>query len=434
MLGLDQEALTACECFIAEFGVDDQLLQTALSLRGRVGLYDRVSEGGAESISLCMIVKDEQSNLAACLASAKPAVHELVVVDTGSSDHTADIATVFGARVLAFPWNGSFSDARNIGIDTAKATWILSLDADEVLAAQDYPVIANTTKVSSGTKIAWSVLTRNYTTKVHAQGWTANDGAYPLQEKAEGWHPSWKVRLFPNLKEIRFKGDVHEMVEEALRTQRYEIRQAPFVVHHYGGLQEDDQRVRSKRQRYFEIGMKKLEQNPSDMVAVCELAVQAGELGLFEQGSMLWDRVLAVDPEMVEALFNKGYCLMGLKRYAEGLELAHRVLLLQQDHKEAAFNYGTCELYAGDPQRGLTVLGAIAQKHLDYPPLSAILTVLALCVGDLVQARQSMEALTSRNYAIIDYIRERIAKLQELGQHAAANQIVVQAGNAGLQL
>ncbi|RPI67925.1 MAG: glycosyltransferase family 2 protein, partial [Geobacteraceae bacterium] len=89
------------------------------------------------SVSLCMIVKNEQSHLARCLRSVKPLVDEMIVVDTGSSDRTQDIAKIFGAKVFEFPWNNDFSKARNFSLSKAAGNWILVLDADETISVKD---------------------------------------------------------------------------------------------------------------------------------------------------------------------------------------------------------------------------------------------------------------------------------------------------------
>ena len=83
------------------------------------------------TLSLCMIVRDEEEMLPGCLAPLRDVVDEIVVVDTGSTDATVEIAESFGARVVHFPWNGSFADARNVSIDAATGDWIMYLDADE---------------------------------------------------------------------------------------------------------------------------------------------------------------------------------------------------------------------------------------------------------------------------------------------------------------
>ncbi len=84
-------------------------------------------------ISLCMIVKDEERFLDDCLASVLGVVDEIVVVDTGSTDKTIEIANLHGARVIDFPWTEHFAEARNQAIDAAEGDFMLTLDADERL-------------------------------------------------------------------------------------------------------------------------------------------------------------------------------------------------------------------------------------------------------------------------------------------------------------
>lgn len=418
------EALAACEAFLVRFGVDEELLQCALELRRQTGVYDRVVEGSKNTISLCMIVKDEEACLARCLASAKPAVHELVVVDTGSTDRTVAIANAFGAKVSQFTWNGSFADARNHGLHQARGSWVLVLDADEVIAVQDHAAIDETVRSAAKGAKAFSVLTRNYTTMIHAQGWTANDDSYPAEERAEGWQPSTKVRLFPNDDKFRFRGEVHEMLEPSLREASIELKPASFVVHHYGELEQDSPKQLDKKLRYYEIGLQKLAQQPDDLAAICELAVQAGELGRFEEGIGLWDRVLEKHPDYVEALFNKGYCLIALQRYSAALEVSRRAVELQPDHKEAVFNYGTCELYVGDPQRALQLVEPVAARWRDYPLLQALQVALYGACGQAELGRQLVIQLRQQGYGIAGYLQGRCDTLRSLGRDAVADGVV----------
>ena len=84
-------------------------------------------------ISLCMIVKDEERVLADCLQSARPFFREMIVVDTGSTDRTKQIAREHGAQVYDFPWTDSFSEARNESLKYAAGKWLFWLDADDTL-------------------------------------------------------------------------------------------------------------------------------------------------------------------------------------------------------------------------------------------------------------------------------------------------------------
>lgn len=85
-------------------------------------------------ISLCVIARDEEETLPRMIVSAREAVDEIVVVDTGSRDATARVARELGARVESRPFRDDFSEVRNAALDLAKGRWILVLDADEILA------------------------------------------------------------------------------------------------------------------------------------------------------------------------------------------------------------------------------------------------------------------------------------------------------------
>ena len=90
-----------------------------------------------ETISLCMIVKNEEAVLERCLNSARGIWDELIVVDTGSQDRTREIAARFTDQVLSFPWQDDFSAARNASFERASGSYCMWLDADDVLLPED---------------------------------------------------------------------------------------------------------------------------------------------------------------------------------------------------------------------------------------------------------------------------------------------------------
>jgi glycosyltransferase involved in cell wall biosynthesis len=92
-------------------------------------------------ISLCMIVKNEETSLPKCLGSVKNFVDEIIVLDTGSTDKTPQIAAQFGAKVHYFTWNNNFSTARNEALKYVTGDWILVLDADETLTPEIIPLL-----------------------------------------------------------------------------------------------------------------------------------------------------------------------------------------------------------------------------------------------------------------------------------------------------
>lgn len=85
------------------------------------------------TISLCMIVKNEEKVLARCLDSVADLVDEIIIVDTGSSDRTKEIAGLYTDRIYDFTWTGDFSEARNYSFSLASKDYIYCADADEVL-------------------------------------------------------------------------------------------------------------------------------------------------------------------------------------------------------------------------------------------------------------------------------------------------------------
>ncbi len=90
------------------------------------------------TISLCMIVRNEQDCLVRCLSSVKGIVDEIIIVDTGSTDNTKLIAKDFEAIVEDFPWIDDFAAARNFSFSKATKEYVLWLDADDVIEEQDY--------------------------------------------------------------------------------------------------------------------------------------------------------------------------------------------------------------------------------------------------------------------------------------------------------
>ena len=88
-------------------------------------------------LTVCIIAKNEEDQLPRCLASIKSVADQIVVVDTGSTDRTADIAKEWGARVHHFPWRDDFSAARNYALGFVGTKWVLQLDADEAFNRSD---------------------------------------------------------------------------------------------------------------------------------------------------------------------------------------------------------------------------------------------------------------------------------------------------------
>ncbi len=174
-----------------------------------------------QTMSLCMIVKDEEAMLGDCLAAVRDHVDELIVVDTGSTDRTVEIATELGARVLHHEWTGDFAEARNVSFDAATSDWILYLDADEILVDGDGPRLREL--IGRTWREAFFLSETNHTGRL-GDGTAVNHNA---------------MRLFRNRPEYRFEGRIHEQIAQTLPgflPERLEI--TTVRVEHYGYLGE----------------------------------------------------------------------------------------------------------------------------------------------------------------------------------------------------
>ena len=88
-------------------------------------------------ISQCMIVKNEERNIERALSWGKAVIWEQIVVDTGSTDRTVELAKKMGAKVFFLEWPEDFAAAKNYAIDRAEGEWIVFLDADEHMTEKD---------------------------------------------------------------------------------------------------------------------------------------------------------------------------------------------------------------------------------------------------------------------------------------------------------
>ncbi|WNS43220.1 glycosyltransferase family 2 protein [Paenibacillus sp. MMS20-IR301] len=147
------------------------------------------------TLGVQLIVKNEAGLLPRCLASIDGA-DEVIVVDTGSTDHTLDIARTYGAAVYEIPWTHDFSAARNAGLSHAAADWILVLDADEVLHT---PIGTIRSLLQNSGALAYTVRIENLL------GYSPEDRLH---------HSS--VRLFRNGQGFHFSGRIHESVDSSI--------------------------------------------------------------------------------------------------------------------------------------------------------------------------------------------------------------------------
>jgi glycosyltransferase involved in cell wall biosynthesis len=168
-------------------------------------------------LSLCMIVKNESDNLPACLESARGLADELIIVDTGSTDDTRDIALRFGAKLIQSDWNGDFSRARNLSLDAATGRWIIWLDADDRLTEPDKTAIRSLAEADPDiTPKAYGLIVKN-----------SRDGGLTGTVFNQ-------IRVFPNRPSLRFRAPVHEQILPSLEEAGIPVEYLQAKILHTG--------------------------------------------------------------------------------------------------------------------------------------------------------------------------------------------------------
>jgi tetratricopeptide (TPR) repeat protein len=288
-------------------------------------------------VSLCMIVKNEEANLPACLDSVAELVDEIIVVDTGSTDQTRDVALRYHARVVDFPWVDSFAAARNEGLRHATGAWIFWLDADDRLDADNRDRLRACFAKLADEQAA-------YVMKCLCLPSADGAGATIVDH----------VRLFRNHPEIRWRYRVHEQILPAVRRQGGEVRWTDVVIHHTG---YQDAAVRAvKLQRDLRLLTLENADHPDEPFTLFNLGSVSQELGQPAAAVPLLRRSLELSHPN-DSIVRKLYALLarchrqlgqpaealaacraGLGHYPEDAELLflEGVLLRQQGNRAGA--------------------------------------------------------------------------------------------------
>jgi tetratricopeptide (TPR) repeat protein len=311
-----------------------------------------VSTGPA--LSLCMIVKNEAAVLPRCLRSVRDIVDDLVVVDTGSTDETASIAAEFGARVFDFAWVDDFSRARNFSLDQARGGWVLVMDADESVAAEDHRRIR--TALQRRDVDAVAPILRYYVRQI-VSGWQPGPGGYKEGEPYPGYFDVHYRRLIRNRPWIRYVHRVHESVVSLDPSIRLSHAEEDWVIHHYGKTAAPEV-LRAKANKYLEMNRAKVQENPRSVLAHYELGLQYGELDRFGPAVACFARVEELEPGFRDTRLQMARCQAALGQRAEALHTLRQTALTRSDRDaEIAFE-------EGNVLRGLGEDGAAEQAYL----------------------------------------------------------------------
>ncbi|MFA5032164.1 MAG: glycosyltransferase [bacterium] len=169
------------------------------------------------TISLCMMVKNEEKNLSKCLESVKDLADEIIIVDTGSSDRTVEIAKSYGAKIYYFNWCDDFSKARNETLKYATKEWIFSIDADEYIDEENKAKIR--VLLQSADYDAYGINIKNF--------YIAHSPAYDINVL---------IRLYKNTHGLYYSGVIHNDIEESIRKLKLRVKITDIFIYHTGYL------------------------------------------------------------------------------------------------------------------------------------------------------------------------------------------------------
>ena len=262
-------------------------------------------------ISVCIIAKNEEKHIEECCKRLTPYGFEIVLVDTGSTDRTIELAERYTDCIYHFDWCNDFSAAKNYAMDKASHDWILSIDCDEYIESIDLASLNACMK--SHLKSAGRILIRNRFTE---NGQTAYEQV--------------RVSRFVNRRYYHFEGAVHEQLvpvidrDAASAAPKY-VYNAPITVLHvgYDGSEEE---MREKSRRNIALLEQELKLQGADPYTYYQLGQSYRKLCDYEKAFHYFDLGLSMDVDpaldyvqtMVESY---GYTLLDLKRNQDALNL-----------------------------------------------------------------------------------------------------------------
>jgi tetratricopeptide (TPR) repeat protein len=274
-----------------------------------------------QKISLCMILKNEEKFLPGCLKTVKGLVDEIIVVDTGSTDRTMEIAREYGAKIYEHPWQNDFSFHRNQSIDYATGDWILIIDADEELDPSEHNLIRSAISRKNIDAITFVVYNK-------------------IQGGRTGFLNSH--RMFRSGKGYHYSGIVHnQLIMDGISLS------SQFKVFHHGyGLSEEQ--MRAKGRRTEALLLKQIEENPNNAFAHFNLAQIYRGLGDPPKSLVHAMKVIELlGPEEIDrrhvyvmALDQIGCAYVGLEQLDKAKEYFYKALEIKEDYLDPLFNLG----------------------------------------------------------------------------------------------
>lgn len=315
-------------------------------------------------LSLCMIVRNEEDNLPRCLKSVMPVIDQLVIVDTGSTDKTVEIAREYGAEVYHFPWNNDFSAARNESLRHAKGRWILTLDADDELspAARDRlrPLLAETPADALG------MIIRNL---------SPDDDLVKYVDDV-------RFRLFRNGKGFSYEQKVHNQIAPSIYRRGGVTLDTDLIIYHHGYHENFQQKAR----RSLPLIEEALQQDPDNVYLQFKLAETLKALGKNAESIQAFQKMFAMDYKFLPsdiiatAYMRLAQLELAFDNYEQCLEYAAQSRRLQPNNPITKYLAGIANVYLENFEEGLALFKDIQANYSDdYFKKTDLTTLMQIC-------------------------------------------------------
>ena len=236
-------------------------------------------------ISQCMIVKNEEKNIRQALAWGKDIMWEQIVVDTGSTDQTVEIAQEMGAAVYSFSWSDDFSAAKNFACSKAKGNWIVFLDADEYMDEEN------------GNRLKALLIKLEQT---HSPTQAILTNWFNVNEEGEVFTGGNQMRVFRNFSGVRYQGRIHEYLVRGKRALTAEevLDACDKLTIYHTGYTKQALAAGQKLERNRRLILKELEEQPDDYMMLGNMADICRASGEYEQAIEWYEKAMdALPPE-----------------------------------------------------------------------------------------------------------------------------------------
>jgi tetratricopeptide (TPR) repeat protein len=338
-------------------------------------------------LSACLITRNEATELPRCLRSLRPVCDEIIVVDTGSTDATVEIARAAGCRLCCTTWRDDFAAARNTGLAMARGDWILVVDADEELDDASRQELREA--IEDPAAEAYWVRIQSFL------GDSPDD-----TNTVENFYP----RLFRRRREYRFEGAVHEQILPSLGRAGADVLASEITLLHYGYLSYVVQR-KGKARRNTQLIEEALRRNPLDAYQWFNLGTEHLRLRRPQDAERAFRQALGLlrgaSPRYLSVLMrNLILAMRDQRRYTDALEVTREAQQQFPDYTDLAYFEGlvAADLHDWDTveaamRRAIALGPAPSDRYLTIPGAATTLARTWLAIADCERGRDPREAL-----------------------------------------